>query len=383
VRLLPDRPSIEFLRKEAKDLLGVLRESTPDASLADAQRALAAEYGVRDWPALRAEVERRVAELPAAPEGLAEELAKAFDLGMITAPARPISFTPMGRCWELTTDGGRWLGVTVFGWITEKQAALGARLRDAAVAAGVVAPVPARSARGRLIETVRDESWRVHEWIEVGPSPAYPVSTAMARRVGTTYATLHALAIPSDEPVHPYMLWRHSEDDWHQLHDRARAAGKPWAEQLGAILPVLAELRTVEADVPSDGLILCNRNLIPSNVRKGHDDELVVTEWDFSGSLTPELELGIALMHWVMRPSINPKAVAAFRSGYLEARDWPSLEVESFGVAVTSWLNWTYNTICEAIDPDRADRVEFAEREAIEVIKRPLTRSGLERVLEA
>ena len=42
MRLLPDRPSIEFLRKEAKDLLGVLRESNPEASLAEAQRALAA-----------------------------------------------------------------------------------------------------------------------------------------------------------------------------------------------------------------------------------------------------------------------------------------------------------------------------------------------------
>jgi hypothetical protein len=26
--------------------------------------------------------------------------------------------------------------------------------------------------------------------------------------------------------------------------------------------------------------------------------------------------------------------------------------LESFGVAVTAWLNWAYNAICEAIDPD-------------------------------
>jgi hypothetical protein len=55
MKLLSDRPNLEFLRKEAKDLLAVLRETKPDASLADAQRALAAEYGLRDWPALKAE----------------------------------------------------------------------------------------------------------------------------------------------------------------------------------------------------------------------------------------------------------------------------------------------------------------------------------------
>ncbi len=48
MRLLPDKPSVDFLRKEAKDLLAALRESSPQASLADAQQALAAQYGMRD-----------------------------------------------------------------------------------------------------------------------------------------------------------------------------------------------------------------------------------------------------------------------------------------------------------------------------------------------
>ncbi len=66
MRFLPDKPSLGFLRKEAKDLLAALRESSPDASLADAQQALATEYGLRDWNALRSEAERRAASLPAA-----------------------------------------------------------------------------------------------------------------------------------------------------------------------------------------------------------------------------------------------------------------------------------------------------------------------------
>lgn len=380
MKLLPDRPSMEYLRREAKDLLAALRESNPDTSLAEAQRALAAEYGVRDWPALKAEVERRVADAPVAPDGLADELAAAFGLGEVTAVPKPVLFTAMGRCWELTTDRGRWLAVTVYNWITHEQAALGARLRDAAVAAGVAAPASVLSPQGRLIESVRGENWRIHEWLEVGPEPVLPVSTAVARRAGTTYGTLHALGIPSDEPVHGYLMHRHSEADWHRLRDRARAAGKPWAERLDALLPVFLDLHAIEPEVP-DELMLCNRNLIPTHVRQGRDGELIVMEWDFAGSMTPELELCSGLTQWVMRPAINPKALTAFRDGYSEVREWPKLDLSSFGVAVTGWLNWTYNSICEAINPEDPDRATFAEREAVGVLDRPLTRRGLEQLL--
>jgi hypothetical protein len=382
VRFLPDKPSLGFLRKEAKDVLGALRESSPGATLAQAQQALATQYGMRDWAELRSEAERRAAELPVAPDGLAETLATTFGLGTVTQPASPVSFTPMGRCWSISTDRGRWLAATVYGWITEDQAEVGARLRDAAVAAGVAAPTPVRSPQGRLIEAVQEQNWRVHEWIEVGPSPVSPTTADVARRIGTTYGVLHSLAIPSVEPIHPYLLWRNSEADWEKLLERARAAHKPWAEQLKETLPALLDLQTIEADLDGQQYILCNRNLIPENVRTGHHDELVVTEWEFAGSLTPELELGSALGHWTLRPQFNLKAITAFRDGYLEATGrWPRLAPTSFAGAVTAWLNWTYNTICEAIDPTDPDHAAFAERESKDLLNQPMTRASIHQLL--
>ena len=79
MRFLPDKPSLGFLRKEAKDLLAALRESSPEASLSNAQQALAVEYGMRDWGELKSEAERRAAEMPIAPDGLADALATADD----------------------------------------------------------------------------------------------------------------------------------------------------------------------------------------------------------------------------------------------------------------------------------------------------------------
>jgi len=384
MRFLPDKPSLGFLRKEAKDLLAALRESSPEASLADAQRALASEYGMRDWIELKSEAERRAAEVPVAPDGLADSLATAFGLGSVTAAATPVSFTPMGRCWSITTARGRWLAVTVYPWITDAQAEVGTRLRDAAVAAGVVAPTPVRSPEGRLIETVQGQNWRVHEWIEVGPPPVTPTPVAVARQVGMTYGTLHSLALPSEEPLSWYLTSRKSEADWEKLLDRARAAHKPWAEQLKQALPAQLDLRTIDTDIDVNEIILCNSNLIPEHVRIGHHDELVITEWDFAGSLTPELELGSALTHWALRPSLNPKALVAFRDGYEEtAGHWPKLELASFSIAITAWLNWMHNTICEAIDPTDADHADTSERGTLDLLNHPITRTSLQQLLTA
>jgi len=61
-RQLPPRPNLEFLRKQAKERLDELRRQDPSAQLADAQHALAREYGFTSWPALTTSVEAQLAE---------------------------------------------------------------------------------------------------------------------------------------------------------------------------------------------------------------------------------------------------------------------------------------------------------------------------------
>jgi Clp amino terminal domain, pathogenicity island component len=62
---LPSRPSLSHLRKQAKDLLLRLRQQDPDATLADAQHALARQYEFDSWPKLKVQVEL-LAKLPPA-----------------------------------------------------------------------------------------------------------------------------------------------------------------------------------------------------------------------------------------------------------------------------------------------------------------------------
>jgi hypothetical protein len=76
---LPERPDLDQLRRQARELLRAAAAGEPSAlsriravsgrvSLSAAQLALAREYGFPSWPALHAAVERRLAELPAAGE---------------------------------------------------------------------------------------------------------------------------------------------------------------------------------------------------------------------------------------------------------------------------------------------------------------------------
>jgi hypothetical protein len=54
---LPPRPSLEQLRKQAKDRVKALRVQGIEATLADVQFALAREYGFKDWADLAHHVE--------------------------------------------------------------------------------------------------------------------------------------------------------------------------------------------------------------------------------------------------------------------------------------------------------------------------------------
>ena len=64
---LPPRPSLAYLRKQAKELLSRLRAQNPNATLSDAQHVLAGDYGFASWPKLKAHVEAAAASAPLFP----------------------------------------------------------------------------------------------------------------------------------------------------------------------------------------------------------------------------------------------------------------------------------------------------------------------------
>lgn len=72
---LPSHPNLEWLRKTAKQRLAELRAQEPRAKLADAQRAIAREYGFPSWRKLKAHVE---AAGGAPPQPTQDQIVKGF-----------------------------------------------------------------------------------------------------------------------------------------------------------------------------------------------------------------------------------------------------------------------------------------------------------------
>ena len=383
MRILPDTPSVDFLRQEAKDLLVALRESNPTASLADAQRLLAEQYGFRLWTDLKAEAERRRAEAPAGDPALADALATAFGLGEVSGPMLPISYEYMGRKWCLETTKGRFIAGPVFEWIDDRQAEVAATLREAARAAGVSAPKVVRAADGGLVKQVEGQSWRVDEWTEFGPKPMLPVRAAVARKVGEVLATLHDVAVPTDQPMGWFLTHRKPDADWQELLARARAARAGWAEELAGLMPAIVELRAVNADAVPGEHIVSIGDFMPEAVRMGKGDDLVVVHWEFAGPQVPAWELAYVLVHWVVQPEINVPGALALADGYRSrAGAFPKLDLGSFNVYITAWLNWTFNQFCEATNPESAEAAEFSEREIRDLLADPLSTAKLERLIE-
>ena len=385
MRTLSDSPSMDFLRQEAKDLLTVLRETESRATLAEAQRMIAEEYGHRTWSDLKAEVDRRRNEIPQPPDGLAETVAEVFGLGSVQGPMAAVRYEYMGRRWDLRTDRGRFVVRPVFDWIDDAQAALAVDLQERARAAGVRSPVPVRTPDGGLVRRVLDQSWRVEEWLDVGPKPVEPVPASFARQVGAVLATVHDVAPPTDQPIQG--VWvspddRPSDELWNALLDRARAADVPWVDQVAALAPNIAALSTIDTPTPEGGIVISNRDIGVDQVRAGAGDELVVMHWDFAGPMVPEWELAGTIFHWSQSGN-NLDGARALSAGYRERGRDASLTLASFGSVATGWLTWLLHRAWEAADPEPSEQRDFASHTLHEVLDDPLTMAKLERLVTA
>jgi hypothetical protein len=384
MRLLTDNPSMDYLRREAKDVLQALRALDNSATLADAQHAIANEYGFRTWADLKAEVDRRRADVPQPPEGLDQEAADAFGLGAVRQPMTPIRYEYMGRRWSLETERGRFMLSPVFDWISDTTAEVAVDLQERARAAGVRSPRPVRAPDGGLVRRVQDQSWRIYEWLDLGPNPVEPITPSVATAAGSVLAAIHEVAPPTELPIQGAWVSpddRPTEEHWTQLLDAARRAGCEWAPDLAGLAPTIAELSTITAVPDQADVVITNRDVVLDTVRLGPSGELVVLHWDFAGPMLPEWELATTLTHWT-QTGANVEAAKGMLAGYRERRGATlKLSAGSFSPFVTGWLTWLLHRGWEATAATPSEQRDFAQRTVREVLADPLTVAKIERMI--
>jgi Ser/Thr protein kinase RdoA (MazF antagonist) len=386
MKTLPDNPNLDHLRRQAKDLLAGLRDSRPDATLADAQAGLAEQYGFRTWADLKAEVDRMQGHGDVADPTLAAKIADRFGLGRVTGAMRSVARPDeVGRLWSLETDRGRWVARTVDDVYPVTDGEDNTRFQDAAAKAGVALPAPVRSETGAPVEPIGDNQWRVYVWRHSGPPLAAPVNATVTREVGRILAVLHALRFPVAE-ICPWNLVRLTDTSWAELADHAAARGKTWAPVLTAAVSTLDKLASLTTGAANEDPILGHNNLNPGNVRLGADSDLVITGWEHATGIPPSWELAMVLKNWTVDPNgeVNPVGARALVAGYqAETGMRPQLELDSFHGAATGLLNYVSGQIHVALAATTADDQRYADRDVHHLLTHLPTRTTYEQILDA
>jgi len=388
VRTLPDNPNLDHLRQQAKDLLAGLRETHPTTTLAAAQASLAAQYGFPAWTDLKAEVDRVRGQADEEDPALARAIAERFGLGEVTGPMRSVARADdMGRRWTLETAAGRWTLRGLDTWWPIVDAEADTALQEAAAAAGVLLPAPARGRDGAVVEKVGGHTWRVYAWVHAGPPLAAPASAQVTRAVGELLATVHGLALPVDR-ISPWHTTRFSGVSWAEWAALAADAGAAWAPAMAAAAPILTDLEALRDSTPPPTTppVLCHNTLGPANARRTRDGRLVVTGWEHAGGQPPAWELANALLDWAVEPggAVNAAGARALVDGYrVKAGDVPDLDVSSFRGAVTSLANYVAGEVGTALELPPGEDRRYADRSVTHVLTHLPTPTTLEHLLRA
>jgi hypothetical protein len=392
MKTLPDSPNMGHLRQQAKDMLGQLRSTRPDAALSEAQAAIARQHGFHTWTALKDEVDRRNANPLHAPAWAAEAVANAFDLGKPQGPLVAVARQWAGQAWSLSTERGQWLVRELFDWYDGGDRETEAVLAEAAAGAGIKTPPLKRSTSGSIIEPIDGPNgptrWRVFGWTPLGPMPSVPANAKLAAAAGAIIGRVHALGLPPPGPVGSWLTRRRLASEWWDLHRDAARAEVPWAEALADAIPAIVEVSAVmDRGDPDDAAVMSACHFAPDAFRTAGDD-LVVVLWEYAGAMPPRWDLGQALARWsagVDAEEVNAPAAQALLDAYMsEARGVAVGEVDLgiFSADVSASLNWTATRVHIALHAEDVARQEIAEREIPELLAKPPSLRRYERILK-
>ncbi|GAB3825100.1 phosphotransferase enzyme family protein [Kribbella italica] len=264
---------------------------------------------------------------------MAGALATAFGLGEAAAFTR-VARGAMGAVWRLETLHGVFAAKEAF-WRPPQEAAVRREVAFRA-ACGLPSPEPLTTPSGCYVA----DGWRLYEWID-GVVPSRDDLDTLAW-LAEQMATIHLVGW-TDGPMETDVWYHRVDVDWPALAERA--------PELTASVPRLVELTDLVNSTSLGELVLCHRDLTPSNVLIGADGPYLV-DWDNVGPLPPARELGFLLINHLT----DEHAVRRLASAYRAAGGPGEITgPESFATGLAIMLNYLHGQTTAALDSDLAD----------------------------
>jgi Ser/Thr protein kinase RdoA (MazF antagonist) len=278
----------------------------------------------------------------------------------------------INRVWRFDADDQSWAVKEVRRELPDGQEPA-FLIEEAAVRAGIPAPVPLRSRRGHIYEPLGDYHVRVHTWAKGTGKTNETVTTVEAAEMGRIVARLHRLALPA-----PALARRtgFGPDHWRRLAATGRGCGAHWAE---VILDCVDDITKIEAELtatmgPGGPLIGSHRDLNAHNVLFS-DRGLVLVDWDAAGPTTAQFERACYAVVWGSgHGGYDPERTTSFLRGYLDAggqldRSDPDALPES----VWGLLRWTEQNVRLALDQIEPNQDRMAEDLLSALLRAPST----------
>ena len=305
------------------------------------------------------------------------EILAVFDLGPRgQLSAGPVAGGRLASIWRLDTDSASW-AVKDFSEADEDELSEilgGAAFQEAALAAGVPTPGVRRTRTGDVIAHLGDVRLRVHEWVDLRP----PDLSLDPASLGRLLAGLHRVEFAGTVGTHPWYEVPVGEPRWREIISSLRAGGAPFVGELDALVPELVALEGYLGDPPRD-LRTCHRDLWADNVRRTHDGDLCVFDFDNAGLADPSQELALVLVEF---GGADPRRARAIRESYADGGGPGRIDgPRTFAMAIAQLAHIVEEGcrrwLAAETEADRADNEGWVR----EFIDRPLTREMVNRLV--
>ncbi|MET0862750.1 MAG: phosphotransferase [Nakamurella sp.] len=309
--------------------------------------------------------------------GLAEQIAGRFNLGVDPVlSAAPVARGEQGQIWRLDTDRGSWAVKVAFRRISPVQVANAAAFAIAANANGVSTPLAIADLDGHFVVEIGSLQVRVQEWVDL----LAPDLRLDPVAVGRALAGIHRTNLPGGAPLDDWFTEPVGAQRWDGLCADLAAAGAPFAGHLASMRDELVALDAWVA--PPRQVQTCHRDLWADNLRPTAAGGVCVIDWDDCGLADPGYELGCVLFEFGCG---EPDRIAELYDSYRKCGGPGRLTVAGDFSMLICQLGHICEIACrDWLDPAArsTDRQHNAERFA-EFIERPLTRAGLQLILDS
>jgi Ser/Thr protein kinase RdoA (MazF antagonist) len=311
------------------------------------------------------------------------ELTRRFGLGQMTGDPDYVTRGFMGEIWRLTTTRGGFAVKWQFPWAAAGSLPADVPVQLAAADAGIPLPLPVLAPDGVAVAELGGRQVRVYEWADLAEPLVPPLSAARAAEAGRLLGLFHGLALPAadrggntagdeaDGTVDPWYTQVPDSAYWTGLAGRASAARTAWAPALARARGLIGGLSqlVIPPDTPP---VICHRDFNPDNVLPGADGRLIVLDWENSGPMHPEREVGYAVYTCCGgEGGLDQAAAGAFLEAYARASGrGVVIDRGFFATAIATQLN-VLGVMAERALDEPGHRA-FAERILAEVLERDL-----------